>query len=60
MVRLSSEVAQAIVVFLGIQLSLAAFSSSDYLFMAEAKTSGGTNSGVLVLGPMIHRVWHPL
>lgn len=36
------DTVQTVVVFLAVQLSLSVFSRSDYLFVAEAKTSGGT------------------
>jgi Peptidase M50B-like len=39
--RSSAQAAQAVVCFLAIQLSLAAFSRADYLFTAQAQTSVG-------------------
>ena len=41
-VKAPASVAQFVVVFLGVQLSLAVFSRGDYLFTAEANTTGGT------------------
>lgn len=40
--KAGEEVAQAVVIFLSVQLALSVFSRSDYLFTDVAQTSGGT------------------
>ena len=55
--RGSAETAQIVVLFLGVQLALAVFSRSDYLFTAEAVTANGRAPSDVAV--MAQALWLP-
>jgi hypothetical protein len=55
--RASPAVSQVVCVFLAVQLALASFSRSDYLFTAEARTAGGVMPSDVA--QIAHALWLP-
>jgi hypothetical protein len=55
--RASPAVSQVVCVFLAVQLALASFSRSDYLFTAEARTAGGAMPSDVA--QIAHALWLP-